>query len=171
MPFGRAHIPGFQTKSSCSRSRISVSWHVNIRRQLGMRWRTALPMAAPRRFRIVAIGFGLGAFAHAAEVVASLFGHTGRDYPLWRHGVFVAIDGGLAVLAIAGPRWLWLPLLLLLGQQITTHGRDIVQTWRAGHAVSWLSLAPMTFVIASALLAIEYRWQAHAIDEIDAPRR
>jgi len=116
----------------------------------------------PLRFRIVAVGFAIGAVVHATEAVASVFGHSIRDYALWRHGLFIVIDGGLAALAITGPRLLWAPLLLLLAQQSTTHGRDVVRTWRANHSVAWLSVVTMTFVIASAMLATAYRGRARA---------
>jgi hypothetical protein len=110
-------------------------------------------------FRLVGAGFAIGALVHAGEGFASMLGYHLRDYPLWRHGLFVVLDGGLAALAIRWPLLLWAPLLLLLAQQSSTHGRDVWETWRHLHGVAWLSLGTMTFVTASAILAVDYRWR------------
>jgi len=129
-------------------------------------------MPALRRFQTIAFGFTLGGLIHASEAVASLLGHGVRDYPLWRHGLFVVLDGGLAAFAILSPRLLWLPLLLLLTQQTTTHGRDLVVTLRTAHTISWLSLITMLFVATSAILACTFRWNAPFSDRMqtsDAP--
>jgi hypothetical protein len=67
---------------------------------------------------------------------------------------------------------LWLPLMLLLAQQTTTHGRDLVLTWRTAHIISWLSLITMLFVATSAILACTFRWNASSSDRMqtsDAP--
>jgi len=129
-------------------------------------------MAVSRRFQVVAAGFALGALAHATEASATLSGHGVRAYPLWRDGLFVGLDGLLAVIAVLRPRQLWLPMLLLVAQQTATHGREVVQIWRAERGIAWLSLVTMTFVVASTLVALHYRWSVRrqpAAHQSDAP--
>ena len=115
-------------------------------------------MAVRIGFRLMAVGFTAAALVHAGEGIAGILGYQLRDYPLWRHGLFVLLDAGLALIAVRSPRLLWAPLLLVLAQQTTTHGREVWDTWRSRHDIAWLSLSTMIFLIASAILAIRYRW-------------
>jgi len=107
--------------------------------------------------RFIAAGFCLGAAFHAASALAALAGHPWSDTPAWRHVLFVVVDGALAILVLLRPAAAWLPLLLLLGQQSSTHGRDVWVAWRQQGRIAWLSLGTLLFVAASTAIAVANR--------------
>src|SRR3982751_2844350 len=95
-------------------------------------------MSVMLRFRVIGAGFAVGALMHCIEASSQVLASWRPDYPLWRHALFVAIDGGLAVLAVVAPKRLWFSLAVLLIQQSSTHGRDVWMTWQSERRIAWL---------------------------------
>jgi hypothetical protein len=74
--------------------------------------------------KLVAIGFALGALAHATGLVLLLFGYTlyGPHYPWWRHALMVIFDVTIATIALRRPTWLIVALCVSLLEQIVVNG-------------------------------------------------
>lgn len=80
--------------------------------------------------------FGLGSLAllgtaalHGARALAP---PAGDDSSPQRHAIFVGINAGLALGLLLRPRWLALPLGLLVLQQLGSHGSLALAALRAG---------------------------------------
>jgi hypothetical protein len=120
------------------------------------------------RFRLISVGFAIGAVVHCAELCARLLGASPPAYPLWRHALFIGIDTALAVLAPLAPRRLWLPLAALLLQQSFTHGRVAWSTWQHGHRLAWVDALVVLFLGLSTLAATDFRWRRRTARARDA---
>jgi hypothetical protein len=111
-------------------------------------------IVAPLRFRVLAAGFALGAASHlTALLVPSFADAIGSMSPAWRHALFASIDATLALALMIRPPLLLIGLLLLLGQQLSTHGMRAWQWWAVDRQFDWYSLALVVF-IASAVIAV-----------------
>jgi hypothetical protein len=113
------------------------------------------------RFRVIAAGFALGALAHATELMAFLAIHYELmpGYPPWRHIVFTAFDSTLAALALYAPRRLWMPVLVLCVQQVTTHGVSLWDAAVGGRPLEWSSVTTLSFVAWSTAVALMERFR------------
>jgi hypothetical protein len=61
-------------------------------------------------------------------------------YPLWRHGVFVAVNATFAWLLLRRPIWLVGPFALLTVQIIQGHGVSAWRSWRDNGHIDWISV-------------------------------
>jgi hypothetical protein len=111
-------------------------------------------MPSPLRFRLLAALIALGAVFHAATFLRAALGpaHVLNE-SVWRHLLFVFIDGGIAVALLYRPPLLVPALALFLCQQTSTHGIQLWRQWSAGHTIDWLSLGVLVN-IAFALAAV-----------------
>lgn len=71
-----------------------------------------------------------------------------------RHGVFVAVDAGLALGFAWPPRWLAIPVGFLCAQQLFSHGGDVVRTWQEARRVDWASVAVVATMPVALAVAI-----------------
>jgi hypothetical protein len=94
-------------------------------------------------FRACAVSAALAtafhAMAMASPAVARLEYEPG--YPIWRHVIFIVIDGSLVWLFGRRPRWLVWPYALLTLQVLNGHGRGAWSLWVEHHQVDWISVA------------------------------
>jgi hypothetical protein len=74
-------------------------------------------------FRILAAIFAASAVFHAVQAI---LGHG----VVLRHAVFVGIDGVAAWLLVTRPPGTAIVFALLTGQQIASHGGDLVRGWK-----------------------------------------
>lgn len=100
----------------------------------------------PRReiiFRLAAVGAAIAAAFHLAALwspeVARL--EYEPSYPIWRHFVFIGIDGVLVPLFLRRPPWLVWAYGLLALQILNGHGRGAWRIWITEHRVDWISVA------------------------------
>ena len=113
-------------------------------------------------FRLVSIGFTLGAIEHAVGLVGMAFGwHMYANYPWWRHAAFTCVDGGIAWLAIRRPARVVIPLGAMLIEQIATNGVYAYDALTREHRIEWpvwivLPLIAMAFaVVAKKTMCVE----------------
>jgi hypothetical protein len=110
----------------------------------------------PRALRTLCVAAGtlLGVVAAIHAVKAAR-----GEGDVTRHLVFVAIDGALGVLVAWRPRWALVPLLVLLLQQLGTHGRDLARSLRGPGPLDVESLIVLAFFVAVLALVIAVRRQ------------
>jgi hypothetical protein len=108
----------------------------------------------PLRFRLVALGFALGAAIHLTALLSPAFvGFIGSSSPPWRHALFTAIDGTVAAAMLWRPPILAVALAVMLAQQISTHGRRAWLWWAHDGRLDWYSLGLLAFILY-ALVAV-----------------
>lgn len=114
--------------------------------------RTEDPGRIPLRFRIIAIGFVIGALAHFGALVIPGFG-AAMDLvsPPWRNALMAFIDLGLAWGALQRRPIMAIALPLFFVQQLTTHGRHAWWLAREGR-VDWLSIVVLGFVLYAVIV-------------------
>jgi hypothetical protein len=104
------------------------------------------PGRIPLRFRIIAIGFVIGALAHFGALVIPGFAvAVDAVSPAWRNALFTFIDLGLAWGALKRPPIMAVAMPLMFLQQLTTHGLHAWWLAREGR-IDWLSLVVLAFV-------------------------
>lgn len=94
-------------------------------------------------FRLAAVGAAVAAGFHAAAMLSPEIARLEYEptYPIWRHVVFIGIDGVLAWLFLRRPSWLVWAYGLLTLQILNGHGRGALRIWIAQHRVDWISVA------------------------------
>ena len=102
-------------------------------------------------FVILAVGFALSAVFHAVAIVAP---QIAEPSPAWRHGLFVVINGVIAVLFVRRPRWFPAVFGLLALQQLYSHGTYGYAVWRDQHRVDWASVLVLAVVPVVAVLLV-----------------
>jgi hypothetical protein len=87
-------------------------------------------------FRAASAVCAIASLFHVAALVWPFaVSSTANDSPT-RHGVFIAINGALAVLLFRAPRTAALALLPLTAQQLWSHGTDLAAA-RAAQQAQW----------------------------------
>jgi hypothetical protein len=119
-------------------------------------------MTASRRvvFRLAAAGAGAASLYHALALSVPAFAAMAYPptYPVWRHVVFILIDGSLALLLLRPPAWLVWPYSLLMLQVLNGHGRSALGQWRSSGAIAWIDTVTVIGVAAGlALLIVDLR--------------
>lgn len=117
------------------------------------------PGRIPLRFRIIAIGFALGAFVHFAAMVIPGFGvAVGVVAPVWRNALFTFIDAVLAWAALKRPPILAVAMPLIFLQQLSTKGVAAWQLAREGR-FPWLHILVLGFILYSVIVVWRDRAQ------------
>jgi hypothetical protein len=114
------------------------------------------------RFRLISIGFAIGAAYHIAAIVLPRFSLSGGSFtPWWRDALFTIIDLALGYAALKRPPILIPAMFLLLLQQLSTHG---VRLWHmaAQGRIDWLSALVLVFLVFSLVTLILDRRSTHA---------
>ena len=101
---------------------------------------------------VVAALFAAGAAFHAAALLLPAVDALSPN-PLWRHCLFAAMNSAFAMgFYFRWPR-LWLPTLLLIAQQIWSHGRALSEAHAQGRwdwpSTGVLLVLPLALVIAT----------------------
>jgi hypothetical protein len=90
---------------------------------------------------------------------------------VWRHELFVAINGAAAAGLILRPRWMLVPLALLACQQIPSHGADLYRSIvRPEEAVDWPSVGVLLFFPAVLTLLVFERRRDRRAPPSQEPR-
>jgi hypothetical protein len=86
-------------------------------------------------FIVFAAFFVLSAIYH----LVGLFIHV-NDSPFWRNLLFVVINSFVAWGLLKRPSYFIYLFILLMIQQIYSHGSDLINLWNDHHKLDWLSL-------------------------------
>jgi len=108
-------------------------------------------------YRAGAAAFLGAAFYHLAAVLIPPFAAVAYPdgYPLWRHGLFIAINVSVACLFLKRSRWvIWLVALMTL-QIYNGHGRYAWVAWSHDSRIAWIDV--LTVVGATVLLVLLVR--------------
>jgi O-antigen ligase len=93
-------------------------------------------MKIKKIFIVFAIFFIVSAGYH----FVALFFHV-NDSPLWRNLLFVVINIFTAYCLLKRPPWFIYLFVILMIQQLYSHGTDLVSLWNSNHRIDWMSLA------------------------------
>ena len=100
---------------------------------------------------VATVGFLAAAWHVAALLISSFAAHNYPvGYPAWRHGAFIAINPAFGWLFLSRPYWLIWPYTPLVMQILAGHGANVVNLWRRGARMDWISV----LVVAIALLGL-----------------
>lgn len=113
----------------------------------------------------MAVGFVLAAAYHLTALLVPAFAKIAYSahYPVWRHIIFIFIDGTFAYLFVARPNWLIWPYILLTLQVINGHGRGAWLVWREQQQIDWISIVVVIGIsLGLAALCREYCGQVIA---------
>jgi hypothetical protein len=111
-------------------------------------------------FRIAAVGAMVAAGIHAAALAVPAFGAAAYPppYPVWRHGVFIAINLSAAWLFLRRPSWFVWAYAVLTAQVLYSHGGSAWTSWqRDGRVTSIDAAALIAIPLALVLLVMDYR--------------
>ncbi len=111
-------------------------------------------------FRLAAAASVFAAFYHATAIAMPEFGRLAYPpgYPLWRHIVFVLIDGNLGWLLLRRPIWLIWPYAALTVQAAASHGGAAWMMWRQNGRIDWISIVVVIGLpLVLGLLYVEWR--------------
>ncbi|MEI9808636.1 MAG: hypothetical protein WDO16_12675 [Bacteroidota bacterium] len=98
-------------------------------------------------FNTLAVLSAIAALYHIAGIFYKV-----NDSPVWRHSLFIFINLICTYGLLKRPAWfVWFFLLLLL-QQLYSHGSDIIRSWKNDHPIDWISivvviLMPLAFIL------------------------
>jgi len=96
-------------------------------------------MAIIMKFKLLFILFSILFLISSGYHLAALFFPL-NESPPWRNMLFTVIN----ILAAAGllkrPAWFIFPYILLMIQQLYSHGSDLVGLWNAEHRFDWISM-------------------------------
>ena len=106
-------------------------------------------------FVMLAAGFGVAASLHAAALVVPTILEPS---PWWRHLLFVAINGAVAVLLVRRPAWFAFVFALLALQQLISHGLSGWSVWILERRIDWASVVVVVAVPAIAALLLGEAW-------------
>jgi hypothetical protein len=97
----------------------------------------------------MAVGFAVAALYHGTALAVPSFAKAAypADYPLWRHVVFIVVDGAGAYLFLKRPVWLIWPYLLLTVQVLQGHGVRLVRTWTQMHQIQWVDVITVAGIL------------------------
>ena len=100
-------------------------------------------MKIKKIFIVFAVFFFVSAIYHLAALFFEI-----NSSPLWRNVLFVGINLFVAYFLLRRPRWFIYLFVLLMLQQLYSHGSDLIDLWNAQHKVDWLSLAVLLMLPA-----------------------
>jgi len=111
-----------------------------------------------RAFQIFALGFAISAAFH---LVAVFMPGISAPSPVWRHLLFVGINGAAAAHMIRRPRWFPYAFALLCVQQLYSHGTYAWDSWEIFGRIDWASIVVLaTMPTALVLLVMDARRSA-----------
>jgi hypothetical protein len=97
--------------------------------------------------------FAVTALFHAAAIVSP---SLAPGAPGWRHGLFVALNAAVAIGLLWRPPGFVAAFGVLTGQQVYSHGRDILDAWRTEARVDWMSVGVLVVMVGT-LIALAKR--------------
>ncbi len=86
-------------------------------------------------FIIFAVLFLISAGYHLVALFFPL-----NESPPWRNLLFTVVNILAAIGLLKRPSWFIFPYILLMIQQLYSHGTDLVRLWNAEHRFDWISL-------------------------------
>jgi hypothetical protein len=86
-------------------------------------------------FIIFALFFFISAAYHLVAVFVSV-----NESPVWRNLLFVGINAFTGYFLLKRPRWFIWFFILLMFQQLYSHGSDLINAWNSQHRIDWMSL-------------------------------
>jgi hypothetical protein len=90
-------------------------------------------------FKIIFIIFAAFFIISAGYHLVALFVKL-NDSPIWRNLLFVVINLFVAFCLLKRFRWFIFLFVILMIQQLYSHGSDLVNFWNTQHKIDWLSL-------------------------------
>ena len=151
--------PGHHARATLS----APQGHLRGLRQTPDPRRLLLLLTTTRRdslFLACAAGAGLAALFHAVAMVSPAVAQHEYEpgYPMWRHVLFIVVDGSLAWLFIRRPLWLPWAFGALTLHILNGHGRAAWRLWVTRGEIAWISVAvSLAAPIALVLLIFDRR--------------
>ena len=105
-------------------------------------WRHFCPESGNKlafSFKLIALFFIFTALYHVILIIDPALGAADPS-PVWRHALFVGINLSLATGLILRPPWFIFLFSLLTGQQMISHGNQLIMVWDNTLSVDWPSV-------------------------------
>jgi hypothetical protein len=124
-------------------------------------------LSSSRISRLASVAFAAAALLHAA---ALMWPDLEEPEPAWRHGLFVLINGALAVGVWLRPPWFAPVFVVFAAQQFVSHGASASRIWHEQHRVDWASAITLPFIACLGVWLLRDARRRRSSRETDPPR-